>query len=139
MDIFGSHRVSASVANTSCIVNVFGDSGNNGTCFVEDFTTPAKRAGMGYDPVNDCFVIQAVQAGVAKKPLAHNPAGGDVGLGAFNITTSAASGYPQIPAAAGAPTGAPTSLPGMVPMYFDTTNNKIWIHTGAGWKGVVVA
>lgn len=48
-------------------------------------------------------------------------------------TTSMASGFTHIPAAAGAPTGAPTNPTGNVPMYYDTTNNKIYVYNG-GWK-----
>jgi hypothetical protein len=138
-DVYGGGRYSASVANTSYAVNAFGDSGSNGTVFVEDFATPGKRMAMGYDPVNDVFVMQAIQAGVAEKPLMFNPSGGNVGLGAANLATTANNGFPQIPSVGGAPTGNPTALPGMVPIAFDSTDNKIWIHTGAGWKGVVVA
>jgi hypothetical protein len=57
-------------------------------------------------------------------------AGGvEVGSG----TTSMTSGFTHIPAAAGAPTGAPTNPTGNVPMYYDTTNNKIYVYNGA-WR-----
>jgi hypothetical protein len=52
--------------------------------------------------------------------------------------TTATDGFPYIPAQAGAPTGVPTAQAGYAPMYYDTTNHKIWIYD-AGWKGVVVA
>jgi len=48
-------------------------------------------------------------------------------------TTTMASGFTHIPAAAGAPTGAPTNPTGNVPMYYDTTNDKIYVYNGS-WK-----
>jgi hypothetical protein len=80
-DILGRTRLTAGVANTSYLVNTFGDVSGNGTSFVEDFATNAKRAALGYDPINDCFVIQSIHAGVATKPLFLNPSSGDVMVG----------------------------------------------------------
>jgi hypothetical protein len=48
-------------------------------------------------------------------------------------TTTMTTGFVHIPAAAGAPTGAPSNPTGNVPMYYDTTNNKIYVYNG-GWK-----
>jgi len=49
-------------------------------------------------------------------------------------TTSMASGFTHIPAAAGAPTGAPTNPTGNVPMYYDSTNHKIYVYSGGTWR-----
>ena len=81
LDIVGRTRLTAGVANTSYLVNRFGDVSGNGTSFVEDFATNEKRAAWGYDPVNDCFVAQSIYAGVAVKPFFINPSGGDVMVG----------------------------------------------------------
>lgn len=50
-------------------------------------------------------------------------------------TTTMTEGFPNIPSAAGAPTGVPADLvTGNVPMYFDSTNNKIYVYkSGTGW------
>lgn len=66
------------------------------------------------------------------------PINRDVMIGPVGAVTGMAVGFPYIPAAGGAPTGVPTVRAGYVPMYFDTTNSKIWCYTGAVWKGVVV-
>jgi len=49
-------------------------------------------------------------------------------------TTTMASGFTHIPSAAGAPTGAPTNPSGNVPMYYDSTNNKIYVYSGGTWR-----
>lgn len=50
-------------------------------------------------------------------------------------TTTMTEGFPNIPSAAGAPTGTPADLvTGNAPMYFDSTNNKIYVYKiGTGW------
>ncbi|MEG1234079.1 MAG: hypothetical protein RSE18_09605 [Acinetobacter sp.] len=79
-DFYGRMRIGAEKANDSSTTNAFGDSSSNGTVFIEDFSNKNKRLAMGYDPVNDFFAMQSIQAGVLKKPLVLNPAGGDVGI-----------------------------------------------------------
>ena len=46
-------------------------------------------------------------------------------------TTTMATGFNYIPAAAGAPTGVPATISGYVPMYYDTTNNDLYVYIGA--------
>lgn len=138
-DVFGRVRASASVANSSYKTAVFGDSSNNGTVFIEDFATPAKRIAIGYDPTNDVAVIQSIQAGVAKKPMMINPSGGPVTAGAGNLAANATDGFFSIPQIANTPTGVPGTQTGYSPIAFDATNNKIWIYTGSSWKSVTVS
>jgi hypothetical protein len=64
-----------------------------------------------------------------------SPAGA-LTLGVGAPATAAAGGFPYMPAMAGAPSGAPTAKTGFCPFVFDTTNNKLWIYTGAAWKCV---
>jgi hypothetical protein len=80
-DVYGRMRASADRANKNYALEIFGNDTDNGTFFVEDYATPAKRMAMGYDPANDAFVVQAIHAGVAKKPLLLNPSGGSVMIG----------------------------------------------------------
>ncbi|MGH8429095.1 MAG: hypothetical protein ACREUF_01710, partial [Solimonas sp.] len=136
-DVYGKLRASANAANASYVTTPFGDSGANGTFFIEDFATPAKRLAMGYDPVNDVGVIQSMHAGVAKKPMMLNPSGGHVAAGQGNLAVGATDGFLQIPVIAGTPTGTPKLLPGYVALAFDTTNHKLWVKEGAGWKSAL--
>lgn len=141
LDVYGRGRISADVANTSFKVNVFGDSGNNGTLFIEDNATPTKRIAMGYDPVNDCGVVQAIQAGTAKKPLAINPSGGALCLGAPAPATNANDGFPQVPVMSGTPTGTPAQITGggYAPMCVDQSGSKLWVYINGGWKSAALS
>ena len=48
-------------------------------------------------------------------------------------------GFVYIPADSTAPTGTPTNVTGAnVPMFFDTANNKLYIHNGTAWKSVTL-
>jgi hypothetical protein len=49
-------------------------------------------------------------------------------------TTTMTAGFLWIPSAAGPPTGTPANAPsGNVPLYYDTTNNKLYVYNGS-WK-----
>jgi hypothetical protein len=60
------------------------------------------------------------------------------GLEVVSGTTGMTTGFTHVPSAAGAPTGAPTNPTGNVPLYYDTTNNKLYVYNGA-WKSVTLA
>lgn len=47
--------------------------------------------------------------------------------------TSGTTGFLYIPAAAGPPSGAPPTFTGTVPLYYDTTNHKLYAYD-SGWK-----
>lgn len=60
------------------------------------------------------------------------------GLEVVAGATGMTSGFTHVPAAAGTPTGAPTNPTGNVPLYYDTTNNKLYAYNGA-WVSVTLA
>lgn len=60
----------------------------------------------------------------------------DVQVGQSGATAMVA-GFPFIPSGAGAPTGVPTAYAGFVPLYYDRTNNKLYVYNGA-WKQVLL-
>jgi hypothetical protein len=51
--------------------------------------------------------------------------------------TNMTNGFNWIPANSGPPTGTPPSRAGLVPMYYDTTNNQFYIYNGS-WRQVGV-
>ena len=53
-------------------------------------------------------------------------------------TTSMTDGFTYIPTAAGVPSGVPTGQTGRVPLYYDSTNNYLYVYNGA-WKRVSFA
>jgi hypothetical protein len=53
-------------------------------------------------------------------------------------STTMTDGFFYIPSAAGAPTGAPTAVSGYLPIYYDATNNYLYVYNGA-WKRVSFA
>ena len=56
------------------------------------------------------------------------------GVEVVSGTTTMTVGFTHIPAAAGAPTGAPTNPSGNVPLYYDSTNHKIYVYSGGTWR-----
>lgn len=59
------------------------------------------------------------------------------GIYCTSSSTSKAEGFTHCAAAAGAPSGTPTNPTGNVPLYYDTTNNKLYVYNGA-WKSVTL-
>lgn len=82
-------------SNHSYLTEPFGDTQGNGHLLLADASNPDKRLALGYDPVNDLAVIQAMHAGIAKKTMGLNPSGGDVlvGLGSWNTGCLRLGGY----------------------------------------------
>jgi hypothetical protein len=54
------------------------------------------------------------------------------------LATTATDGFPYIPTCAGVPTGAATAKTGLVPLVYDTTNNRIYVRNGGTWRQVAV-
>jgi hypothetical protein len=65
-------------------------------------------------------------------------AAGNLTLGGGALSTSATDGFPYIPACAGTPVGTPAAKTGMVPVVYDSTNNKLYVYNG-GWKAVTLS
>ena len=55
-----------------------------------------------------------------------------------SLATGMTKGFINIPGAAGAPTGAPATTTGF-PLYYDSTNNKLYVYNGGWKKGQVAA
>lgn len=92
----------------------------NGSAAGTAVSPPNFRASSATDPVR-IFATDSIAIG------------GPATAGA--MATTATTGFIMIPFGAGAPTGTPTKLTVGVPLYFDTTNVKLWAYTGGAWKG----
>jgi len=59
-------------------------------------------------------------------------------LGTAALAINATDGFTYIATCAGTPTGVPTAYTGMIPMVYDSTNNKFYMYNGA-WKSTTLA
>jgi hypothetical protein len=59
---------------------------------------------------------------------------GSVIVGSAALSTSATDGFLYIPTMAGAPSGTPTSHTGTAALVLDTTNNRLYVRSGASWR-----
>jgi hypothetical protein len=60
--------------------------------------------------------------------------------GSGTPTTTMTAGFVHIPKAAGTPSGTPTAITGFAPLYFDSTNNRLYVYnTTGGWKSTLLA
>jgi len=65
--------------------------------------------------------------------IVSNNGNGNICLNNGSLLTGSSTGFPYIPTCAGAPNGTPTPINGMVPIIYDSVNNKLYIYNG-GWK-----
>lgn len=83
--------------------------------WVAFFTCPDVSGGSG--PVQQLYIAPT----------------GSLVLGNAALATNATGGFLYIPSGAGTPTGTPETFTGRVPLYYDSTNDKIYVYRG-GWK-----
>lgn len=64
---------------------------------------------------------------------------GNIVLGAAALATTATDGFVFIPGGSGPPTGVPSITPtGCYPMYYDATNDKLYIRRGGTWRSTTL-
>jgi len=65
-----------------------------------------------------------------------------IGTGAGAIPTNSINGFFYINTMAGNPSGTPSppnALTGLVPMIYDTTNNRLWVRNAGTWRSVLLS
>lgn len=132
----GASSMTMQPSATNGGIEIAGSTGSNPWQLISSGTSGLNPGGMvirqatgGVDPIYiDSAPIEA--------SLRLSAAGCQVGKA--SPATNATTGFPYIPSASGAPTGTPSAVSGMTPMYYDTSNHKIWFYDGT-WKGVTVS
>ena len=124
-------------AGLSWAVMTVGRAGGSASILVHNGSTGFEVA---YDNTNARAVLNAP----GTTPIAFTQNGSNVRLlidsssnvqlGSSGLGTTAASGFPYVPAVGGAPTGAPAAVTGMAPMIVDTANSKVCFYLGGAWK-----
>jgi hypothetical protein len=62
-----------------------------------------------------------------------------LGSGSSTLATNATDGFVFIPGGTGTPTGTPSISPtGIYPMYYDATNNKLYVRNGGTWRSITL-
>ena len=84
----------------------------------------------GFSEINDVQNINIMQGGRTINMGLSVPTGNIIGSSG---TTTMMDGFIYIPGASGAPTGTPTTASPPFPLYYDSTNNKLYIYNGI-WR-----
>lgn len=121
---------------TTARENIFIGSGKVGACGITSAyeNTVIGNQITGLSNTNG----QVVLTNGAGEFAIHRDSNGNIILGDQSaLATTATDGFNYVRGGAGAPTGTPaTSITGHVPMYADTTNNKLYIYSGGAWQAL---
>lgn len=61
---------------------------------------------------------------------------GNFGAGKASLATDASDGFLYVPSGAGTPTGTPSTRTGYLPIYADSSNNKLYLYSGGSWNAL---
>lgn len=117
---------------TGALNLMIGQSGTTGTGVTTgSYNTIIGNDVTGLGNVSNNIVIADGQG----KQVIRKDANGNQILGEESaLATTATNGFTYIPSGAGTPTGTPTSVTGKVPMYYDDTNQILYIYSGGAWN-----
>lgn len=136
-DIFLTNQTANSSAQALLSLSVAG--GTSGDAYFRcDIGGPTTSWAHGIDnSASDRYVFSYSSGGTAVLGTADTltlTTGASVVIGNAAIATNATDGFLYIAGGAGAPTGAPTAFTGRYPLYWNTTNKKLYIFDGS-WIG----
>jgi hypothetical protein len=131
--VSGANSITVAAAG-DCGMTIRSGSANYGNLYFSDSTTGTGEYD-GYVRYNQNTQTMTLGTAAVSR-LTISSTGNIYPSGASSTTMT--DGFFYIPSVAGVPTGVPTSVSGYSPMYYDATNNYLYVYNGA-WKRVSFA
>jgi hypothetical protein len=109
-----------------------------GTGEIGFFTGTAKQMRI-LNVASATNIIEMFGAATGGSPVVRGSSGSNLLLGNNGgLATNATSGFIQIAACAGTPTGTPANPTSVATLVYDSAANKLWVYSGSAWRSVTL-